>query len=1552
MRKLAKYPGFTLVCLLFPLYLLAPLTADEPKAATESLSSDVARKADVPAEYRGMGLPLESSQTDSLIRQAEEHFATEEWSRGFSMLDEVLESVTSPRRKRRRPQVSPKRPENAERVARRGRGAVVLGGREAAAVEGDDTEEAPEVQPTEEVFSAKGIRYLPVATALRERLLELPTEARGTYERTYDAPAREALEEALNLPAHRALNALRRVGERYPLTGAGAEAWKARADRLLHSGRYGEAARGYEARLALGEGDEPSLRASLLALAGTGYALANVQAQAERCLSQIASSYPETLVLIRGEAVTGRELGHHPFFEAMRRLSPLAGAHSFSWPCASGTFDHARFPLDADSLPALGSQARWIHTLDHSSGPMRPGRRTAPPSTGVTLERLAFVRRGKEILALDCNTGKEVWNASPGSGGNPMATGFTPVDNDYPSGLGSSGLMIYQPATRERESAATRSAPQEPLVVGLSRTLHMQRRRSGKLTYAPNRLVAYKAKGGKLVWTVGETENERAPTYRLTFSRPPVVSAGLLIAPAVRGESVYAVAVTPAGKVEWVRRLYTHNPPRNRFGSGSPAGAPLATSQGVVVLAGGHGLVCALDAASGDVLWCTRYRSQIRGGYVTPRWISSVPIIVGRTVVIAPPDSDYLTAIDLLTGETVWDRHFPAGDSYSVLGADSRHIYLGSDKVKALHLVEGKDAWESDVIDTISTTTTQHRSDLGARLTSAIVLNNRILVANATGSLALLDVTAGDIARKIRLFDPRMPQTQGLTLFLAEDAILAATSKRIFCLESQENSWKGINEREGEDLFRRARLLRSEGRFTEALEVLEALRKKVQAKKLIERVESDILATARAAARATGDAGFIEDLLEQHGNLLKTRKDVLSLRLLEAQLLQENEDAPPGTGRIERAVEIYLDLANLDGVFATSPEKLEVDVGAYASDALRELGSTGVVLSDAQAQRVAEDEARARALLAKPMTAGESARRAAFLLLRRSNLAVTAEVAAHLVREAEESADRPRAEGILSLLLEDHPGLAENAEVSAKAAELSDSLPREPICPGLAEVLEAQGGSPMSQRCWIESADEYLATSADGSAPMPALFAISGTALRAYDPRGKLLVERDLIEYPDVSNIKAALQSHVEEPAVLHFDGHNLVLSTSAGLYGFTGVSLDGVSQEGVSQEGVSQNDAEGTVARIRPGDFKVAWAKPSRHPLLDASAGGWSGVSLPGGRNFFPEVIFTGTGAPVVLLPNASIYSVNRKTGSLIWRYEQAGVSPASPPVMRGPWLVTRTGSPSGFSLHRVDGRKEGIAHRFVRGPEGNVLGAALTAGGLVAVFAGAQLEAIDVESGRSLWRRRGAPARLAFVTASEVWLSEPGGRLVARSVRSGRELRSVTLPDDTVVVEVFVERSAAGKVVSRTLVLSRGGSRSPSAWYRSKVNTGMDLILLRLSPSGETLWETQLHKGAVTYDGRRYVVSDGRYLIGFNAEAGEGKWYTRLVLIDSEDGSFNEVLSAELHGKGTAQPPRLLVLADGIGVGNADGFGWYGSPLEEVEVEAGGLGAPPDERALENDH
>ena len=111
-----------------------------------------------------------------------------------------------------------------------------------------------------------------------------------------------------------------------------------------------------------------------------------------------------------------------------------------------------------------------------------------------------------------------------------------------------------------------------------------------------------------------------------------------------------------------------------------------------------------------------------------------------------------------------------------------------------------------------------------------------------------------------------------------------------------------------------------------------------------------------------------------------------------------------------------------------------------------------------------------------------------------------------------------------------------------------------------------------------------------------------------------------------------------------------------------------------------------------------------------------------------------------------------------------------------------------------------------------------------------------------------------------------------------------------------------------------------------------------------GEKVWETQLHKGSITYGGGRFLAAGGRYVLLFNAEVEPEKWYTRAVMVDPSNGSPNggtarggtadggtsdvivrELFSAELHSKGTGQPPRLAILLEGIAVGNADGFGYF---------------------------
>ena len=77
-------------------------------------------------------MPLESSETASLLRRADEHFAAEEWARGFSILDEALGRVTSTKKKSAAVLAKEKAARAKAKGAAEGRAGVRFGGGEGA----------------------------------------------------------------------------------------------------------------------------------------------------------------------------------------------------------------------------------------------------------------------------------------------------------------------------------------------------------------------------------------------------------------------------------------------------------------------------------------------------------------------------------------------------------------------------------------------------------------------------------------------------------------------------------------------------------------------------------------------------------------------------------------------------------------------------------------------------------------------------------------------------------------------------------------------------------------------------------------------------------------------------------------------------------------------------------------------------------------------------------------------------------------------------------------------------------------------------------------------------------------------------------------------------------------------------------------------------------------------------------------------------------------------------------------------------------------------------
>ncbi|MCC6493396.1 MAG: PQQ-binding-like beta-propeller repeat protein [Pirellulales bacterium] len=555
----------------------------------------------------------------------------------------------------------------------------------------------------------------------RELLRDLPPGGRQAYEATFGPVAQRQLAEAVAAGDRAALD---RVAGRYFYTSAGYEAALLAAMDEADAGRHLAAALSFEQLLAAPEA-VARFDPQLSIRAATSWLAAGDQDRAEAILEKL---------LARGEQsihIAGREYRLEAGAQPLEWLRSTVGepaaralSHEDQWLTYRG--NAARNGASSGGLPHI--RVRWqVRLLGHPAldslvenfvaDLARSGNMAPVASYPLAAGDYILTRTPQGLLAIDFRTGKRVWRSEPqqdaellqlmqsGANGNEGAANPEPARSfarrlweDYLYGVTSSdGSLVYMirdlpmPTAQDFDVAPWMAVPQ------------------GEVKNQFNRLSAYElATQGKLVW---EIDGASAPG--------PLAGVFFLGAPLPVGESLYALAEikgaihlialdAASGEFQWQQPLaYLENSVQVDFQRRMQAAMP-SYAAGMLVCPTSAGVVLGVDLAKHSLAWAYQYEIEgqadvnFRGqgddnlGRLAHRWFDGAATIVGDRLLLTPPDSHELHAIDLRTGKLLWKHK--RGDFNRLAAVDQDRILLtGNRTALALSLSDGKPAWAAEL---------------------------------------------------------------------------------------------------------------------------------------------------------------------------------------------------------------------------------------------------------------------------------------------------------------------------------------------------------------------------------------------------------------------------------------------------------------------------------------------------------------------------------------------------------------------------------------------------------------------------------------------------------------------------------------------------------------------------------------------------------------------------------------------------------------------------------------------------------------------------------------
>jgi len=569
-------------------------------------------------------------------------------------------------------------------------------------------------EASEELVAVSPRLLLPMRTVVEERLGNLPGDGLAAYRRRGDPRARPLFEAAVRRSREAALA---EVARRFLLSSVGDDALDRLATRWLARGQAGRALRAWRRLLRVYPDSDLSPGSVAAKLAAALARLGRV-AEARKLLQNLAERLPGATVAAGGQKMS---------LEAFARKLGDASAPDRTgewWPTEGGGTSQSRRagrPLRPGSL--AWADAIYPQEVARALSAWRGSRTFARSrySSEPPVRVLPILAAGKVVypcrvglLARDVVTGKLSWEW-------PWPAG----DADWGSVgvFGVGGRFVGHWAPSSDGASVFCSIPR------LTAT-------RGRLTAMRGELAAVDLRTGRTRWVRSVSElvppEGRGAGW---FVSPPLPTDGVLVVGVRRGPrggEYYLCGLDPDGQPLWQRFVSARDDdPAALLYEDQPWFEGMAAAgDGLAVACAGGGVVIAVEAASGQVRWLTRYdqvgRAFFRLRYLSARrWRSSTPAICDGIVYVTPLDSDFIYALDLESGRTLWRRE---RGSYSYLaGAVDGKVFLSGDSACCI-AADGSLEWERE---------------LPSRVVGRPLVAGHVLYLPLPGGLLYLDTATG-----------------------------------------------------------------------------------------------------------------------------------------------------------------------------------------------------------------------------------------------------------------------------------------------------------------------------------------------------------------------------------------------------------------------------------------------------------------------------------------------------------------------------------------------------------------------------------------------------------------------------------------------------------------------------------------------------------------------------------------------------------------------------------------------------------------------------------------